>query len=159
MRQTQNMSYSHTAISGPGWGAKKDKTATGWANTSTNESNGAARSRSSCEAAARGGRILQNGSVAEIQQELHRRGVSLTCGAKLTMQELQKLLKLALEHEAMREQLLAASLAANLAKGLGCAVCMEDFNDNDRAPRNLSCGHSTCTQCLTSMSSRAWGSL
>jgi hypothetical protein len=31
---------------------------------------------------------------------------------------------------------------------------MEDFNDSDRAPRNLSCGHSSCTQCLTNMNVR-----
>ena len=79
---------------------------------------------------------MQNGSDAELEQEL------------------QQLLKLALENAAMREQ--AAKLAA-IPEGLGCAtaVCIEDFNDNDRAPRNLSCGQSpACTQCLTSMSAR-----
>ncbi len=89
------MSYSHTAISGPGWGAKKDIKAAGWANASTDESAGAARSRSSCEAAARGGGALQNGGVAELQQQLHRRGVP--CGADLTRQQLQQVLNLALE--------------------------------------------------------------
>ena len=106
----------------------------------------------SCEEAARGDGILQNGSDAELEQELRGRGV--TFGAKLTTQELQQLLKLALENTAMREQLQAAKLAAS-PEGLSCAVCMEDFNDNGRAPRNLSCGHSpACTQCLTSMSAR-----
>ena len=106
----------------------------------------------SCEEAARGDGILQNGSDAELEQELRGRGV--TFGAKLTTQELQQLLKLALENTAMREQLQAAKLAAS-PEGLSCAVCMEDFNDTGRAPRNLSCGHSpACTQCLTSMSAR-----
>lgn len=103
----------------------------------------------SCEEAGRGDEILQNGSNAELEQELRGRGVPF--GAKLTTQELQQLLKLALENTAMREQL---KLAAS-PEGLSCSVCTEDFNDNDRAPRNLSCGHSpACTQCLTSMSAR-----
>jgi hypothetical protein len=106
----------------------------------------------SCEEAARGDKILQNGSDAELEQELRGRGVIF--GANLTTQELQQLLKLALENVAMREQLQAAELAAS-PEGLSCSVCTEDFNDNDRAPRNLSCGHSpACTQCLTSMSAR-----
>ncbi len=73
----------------------------------------------SCEEAARGDGILQNGSDAELEQELRERGVIF--GAKLTTQELQQLLKLALENAAMREQLQAAKLAA-VPEGLGCAV-------------------------------------
>ena len=64
----------------------------------------------SCEDAARGDGILQNGSDAELEQELRGRGVIF--GAKLTTQELQQLLKLALENAAMREQLQASKLAA-----------------------------------------------
>ena len=59
-----------------------------------------------------------------MQQELHRRGVVF--GANLNNQELQQLLNLSREHEAMREQLQSAELAA-CPEGLGCAVCMENF--------------------------------
>ena len=94
---------------------------------------------------------FQYGSGAELQQELHRRGVVF--GANLNNQELQQVLNLALENEAMREQLQAANQAIP-SEGLGCAVCQEDYNDSDRAPRNLSCGHSSCSHCLTNMSVR-----
>ncbi len=77
-----------------------------------------------------------------------RRGVLF--GANLNRQELQQQ-TLALENEAMRERLQAASQVAT-SGGFGCAVCMDDFNDSDRAPRNLSCGHCSCTLCLTNMS-------
>ena len=97
------------------------------------------------------------------QHEEHQeQTISKTCTRRpdrrshFSKQELQQLLKLALENEAMREQLQAAQQAA-IPEGLGCAVCMEDFNDSDRAPRNLSCGHSSCTQCLTNMN--VWGTV
>lgn len=104
-----------------------------------------------CEAGGGGDGILPNGSDGELQQELCRRGVPF--GTNLNNQELQQLLNLSREHEAMREQLQSAELAA-CPEGLGCAVCMENFNDSDRAPRNLLCGHSSCTQCLTTMTSK-----
>ena len=104
-----------------------------------------------CEAGGGGDGILPNGSDAELQQELCRRGVPF--GTNLNNQELQQLLKMSREHEAMREQLQSAELAA-CPEGLGCAVCMQDFNDSDCVPRNLSCGHSSCTQCLTKMTNR-----
>jgi hypothetical protein len=102
----------------------------------------------SCEAATGGDGNLQNMSDAGLQQELRRRGVLF--GANLSRQELQQQ-TLALENEAMRERLQAASQVAT-SGGFGCAVCMDDFNDSDRAPRNLSCGHCSCTLCLTNMS-------
>lgn len=60
----------------------------------------------------------------------------------------------ALRNSFETEQLQAVNQAIP-SEGLGCAVCKEDFNDSDRAPRNLSCGHSSCSHCLTNMSVRA----
>ena len=89
-------------------------------------------------------------SDAELQQELRRRGVPFE--APLNKQELQQLLKIALQNEAMCEQLQEAEQAA-ISEELGCLVCNQ-FNDSDRAPRILSCGHSSCTHCLTIINDR-----
>ena len=43
---------------------------------------------------------------------------------------------------------------------ISCALCRRPFDDNERAPRNLSCGHTFCTVCLSARirqeSARKW---
>ena len=34
------------------------------------------------------------------------------------------------------------------SKGLGCSICIEGYNDKEKCPRMLSCGHSFCSRCL-----------
>ena len=33
-------------------------------------------------------------------------------------------------------------------KGAECSICLEGYNDKDKFPRMLSCGHSFCSSCL-----------
>ena len=34
------------------------------------------------------------------------------------------------------------------SKGLECSICIEGYNDKEKCPRMLSCGHSFCSRCL-----------
>ena len=34
------------------------------------------------------------------------------------------------------------------SKGPECSICLESYNDKDKCPRMLSCGHSFCSSCL-----------
>jgi len=36
-----------------------------------------------------------------------------------------------------------------------CPSCYESFDDKDRVPRNLSCGHTFCERCLTQLQTGA----
>ena len=34
------------------------------------------------------------------------------------------------------------------SKGPECSICLEGYNDKEKCPRMLSCGHSFCSRCL-----------
>ena len=42
-------------------------------------------------------------------------------------------------------------LNVNMATATECTVCMEQFDEEDRCPRLLACGHTFCHTCLTQL--------